>query len=191
MFPVIGCYKDPTESPRAADLTWPGQDVRGEGSRSWLLSLGQDAVSLWLFLCFQSFSAEWLISAGEPAAQQCYKFSPTVSWAECSPAKLASCCAGHSDIPQTVTACPWLERGLTEKCSKERGRTRWAQAAVGAQAGQGRLLLFWVCLNGNPMGHIGFAKPREIISACFPLVGSIPHMLVKTKYTPKFPAHTL
>lgn len=40
-----------------------------------------------------------LICAGEPAAQRCYKFSPSVSQAKRSPAKLASCCTGHSEIP--------------------------------------------------------------------------------------------
>lgn len=48
------------------------------------------------------------------------------------------------------------------------------------KGGQGRLLLFCVYFNGNPMAHIGFAIPREIISACFSLLGSIPHTLVET-----------
>lgn len=39
------------------------------------------------------------ICAGELAAQWCYKFSTSVSQGKCSPAKLASCCMGHSEIP--------------------------------------------------------------------------------------------
>lgn len=59
------------------------------------------------------------------------------------------------------------------------------------KGGQGRLLQFCVYFNGNPMAHIGFAIAREIISACFSLLGSIPHTLVETKCTPKFPVYAL